>query len=118
MKKFLTVVAVLFSLPVAAEDYSTYKELYMANQAGGVVALTVEPCGIKEALDKKFESRAYATEANGTKHEGCWIAPDISDAPNHPGVKIIPIVNVWFEGVIVPFDQSLFAPITKIEGGT
>lgn len=110
MKKFLSVVAVMFSLPVAAADYSTYKELYMANQAGGVVALTVEPCAIGPAKLKKFESRAYATEANGTIHEGCWIAPDISDAPNHPSVKIIPIVNVWFNGVIVPYEQNLFSP--------
>lgn len=117
MKNFLTVVAVLFSLPVAAEDYSTYKELYMANQAGGVVALTVEPCAIESAKAKHFDSRAYATEADGTRHEGCWIAPDISEAPNHPSIKIIPIVNVWFDGIIVPFEQSLFAPITKIEGG-
>lgn len=117
MKNFLTVVAVMFSLPVAAEDYSSHNELYMANQAGGVVALTVEPCTINEARLKKFEGRAYATEADGTRHEGCWIAPDIGEAPNHPSVKIIPIVNVWFGGVIVPYEQNLFAPITKMEGG-
>lgn len=117
MNKFLTVVAVLFSLPVAAADYSTHKELYMANQAGGVVALTVEPCTITQAKNKHFEMRAYATEADGTIHEGCWVAPDISEAPNHPSIKIIPIVNVWFDDVIVPFDQELFAPITKIDGG-
>lgn len=117
MKKFLTVVAVLISLPVAAENYSSHTELYMANQAGGVVALTVEPCAVELAKIKHFEMRAYATEANGTKHEGCWISPDISEAPNHPSIKIIPIVNVWFDGVIVPFEQNLFAPISKIEGG-
>lgn len=117
MKNILALVAVLFSLPATAEDYSSHKELFMANQAGGVVALTVEPCAIEIAKSKKFEGRAYATEADGTIHEGCWIAPDISEAPDYPGVKIIPIVNVWFEGVIVPYEQNLFAPITKIEGG-
>lgn len=117
MKKILALVAVLSITPATAEDYSQFKELFMANQAGGVVALTVEPCAIDAAKNKKFESRAYATEADGTKHEGCWIAPDISEAPNHPGVKIIPIVNVWFDGIIVPFEQSLFAPISKMEGG-
>jgi len=117
MKYILALVAVLSSLPATAEDYSNHKELFMANQAGGVVALAVEPCTIEQAKLKKFEGRAYATEANGTKHEGCWIAPDISEAPNVPNVKIIPIVNVWFEGVIVPYEQNLFVPIAKLEGG-
>ncbi|MEN6294314.1 MAG: hypothetical protein ABFD07_20160 [Methanobacterium sp.] len=117
MKKFLTVVAVLISLPVAAEDYSSHDELFMANQAGGVVALTVEPCAVETAKIKHFDMRAYATEADGTRHEGCWMAPDISEAPNHPSVKIIPIVNVWFDGIIVPFEQGLFAPMIKVNGG-
>ncbi len=117
MKKFLILMAVLVSFPAIAEDYSLYKELFFANQAGGAVVLTVEPCAIVEAKTKGFDSRTYATEANGTKHEGCWVAPDISDAPQYPGVKIIPIVNVWYDGVIVPFEQSLFAPIEKLKGG-
>lgn len=117
MKKILALVAALFITPATAEDYSSHKELFMSNQAGGVIALTVEPCAIEIAKNKKFESRAYATEANGTIHEGCWSAPDISEAPNHPNIKIIPIVNIWFDGVIVPFEQGLFAPISKIEGG-
>lgn len=115
MKQVLALVAALFITPATAEDYSQYKELFLVNQAGGVIALTVEPCQIPEA--KGFDSRAYATEGNGTKHEGCWMAPDISDAPNYPGVKIIPIVNVWFDGVIVPLEQGLFAPIAKLDGG-
>lgn len=117
MKKFLVVMAVLFSYPAIAEDYSTYKELFFTNQQGGAVVLTVEPCEIIAAKAKGFESRTYATEADGTKHEGCWMAPDISDAPQYPGVKIIPIVNVWYDGEVIPFAQSLFKPIEKLNGG-
>lgn len=117
MKKFLVLIAVLFSYPAIAEDYSQYKELFFTNQAGGAVVLTVEPCEISEAKLKGFDSRSYATEADGTKHEGCWVAPDISDAPQYPGVKIIPIVNVWYDGDIIPFEQRLFSPINKLEGG-
>lgn len=114
MKKFL-ILMMLLSVPAYAEDYSRHQEIYFVNQAGGVVALTVEPCTIELAKVKGFDSRTYATESNGTKHEGCWVAPDISDAPQYPGVKIIPIVNVWYDGVITPFEQSLFKPVEKQE---
>lgn len=117
MKYILALVAALFITFATAEDYSKHKELFMANQAGGIVALTVEPCAIAAAKAKKFENRAYATEGNGTLHEGCWMAPDTSEAPDYPGMRIIPIVNVWFDDTIVPFDQKLFAPISKMEGG-
>lgn len=117
MKSILALVAALSITPATAEDYSNHHELFMSNQAGGVVALTDEPCAINAAQSKKFENRAYATEADGTLHEGCWIAPDISEAPNHPSIKIIPIVNVWFDGIVVPFEQGLFSPISKVVGG-
>ena len=78
MKRYLAVVAVLFSLSATAEDYSSYKELYMKNESGGVVALTLEPCQISEAVKAGMIDRAYATEGNGTKHEGCWISPEIN----------------------------------------
>jgi hypothetical protein len=109
------VLALLMVAGVAqAEDYSRATELMFINQSGGVVALTVEPCAIPEA--KGFENRSYATEANGTKHEGCWTAPDTSEAPSGADFKIVPIVNVWYDGVITAFPQTMFAPLDKQKG--
>ena len=110
MKKLLALVAVLFSLPAISADYSKYKELYMANEAGGDVVLTLEPCTIADAKKQGFESRSYATEGNGTVHEGCWSAPGIEGAPAVAGVTIIPIVNVYYDGIILPFPQDMFGP--------
>ena len=98
-----------------AADYSAAKELYTANEAGGVIALTLEPCAIKDAASRGFENRAYATEGNGTKHEGCWIAPSLNGAPIVPEVKIIPLVNVYFDGITLPFPQDIFTPDGKVE---
>lgn len=111
MKLILALVAALLSLPATAADYSEHKELFMANQAGGDVVLTLEPCAIEEAKRLGFENRTYATVAGGkTVEEGCWIAPGIDGAPNVPGVTIIPIVNVWYGGIILPFEQHQFEP--------
>ena len=95
-----------------AEDYSTYKELFFINQAGGAVVLVAEECIIPGAKAKGFEGQAYATEKDGTRHEGCWSMPDTSEAPKHPSIKIIPIVNMYFDGEIVSFPQHLFKPLT------
>ena len=111
MKKILALVAALISLPATAADYSEHKELYMANQAGGDIVLTLEPCAIEEAKKLGFTSRTYATVAGGKiMEEGCWLSPDISEAPQIQGVKIIPIVNVWYDGLILPFEQNMFGP--------
>ena len=111
MKSILALVAVLFSLPAISADYSTHKELYMANQAGGDVVLTLEPCAFEKAKKLGFENRSYATVAGGKIiEEGCWLSPGIEDAPNVPGVTIIPIVNLWYDGLILPFEQSQFGP--------
>lgn len=111
MKLILALVAALSSLTATAADYSEHKELFMANQAGGDVVLTLEPCAIEEAKKLGFENRTYATVAGGkTVEEGCWLAPSINGAPNVPGMTIIPIVNVWYGGIILPFEQNLFEP--------
>lgn len=111
MKLILALVAALLSLPATAADYSEHKELYMANQAGGDVVLTLEPCAIEEAKRLGFGNRTYATVAGGKiQEEGCWIAPSVSGAPNIPGVTIIPLVNVWYSGIILPFEQNMFEP--------
>ena len=113
MIKQLAVLLVLFSANLFAADYSKSKELYMPNESGGYVVLTVEPCQIAEAKKQGFESRAYATETDSEQpatHEGCWNSPDTSAAPKAPGVTIIPLVNLWFDGDIVTFPQNLFGP--------
>lgn len=120
IKKFgiaIVLVILVFSLiglfqAAKAEDYSTYKELFFINQAGGAVVVVAEPCTIPEAIAKGFEGKAYATEKDGTRHDGCWSMPDTSEAPNHPSIKIIPIVNMYFEGEIASFPQNYFAPLT------
>lgn len=113
MIKQLAVILLLFSTSLSATDYSTSKELYMPNESGGYVILTVEPCTIPEANKSGFESRAYATESDSESpitHEGCWTSPDTSEAPKIRGVKIIPLVNLWFDGDTVTFPQNLFGP--------
>lgn len=111
MKLILALVAALISLPAISADYSEHKELYMANQAGGDIVLTLEPCAFEEAKKLGFTNRSYATVAGGkTMEEGCWLAPGIEGAPNVPGVTIIPIVNVWYDGLILPFEQNQFSP--------
>lgn len=103
----------LVALSAQAQDYSSYKELYMKNESGGVVALTLEPCQFPEAVKKGYIDRAYATEGNGTKHEGCWVSPEINpeEIPAVDAhVKIIPLVNLWFDGESVIYPQSYFKP--------
>ena len=112
MKKLLALVAVFLSLPATSADYSKHKELYMANQAGGDIVLTLEPCAFEAARKLGFENRSYATVAGGKiMEEGCWLAPSIAEAPQIEGVKIIPIVNVWYDGLILPFEQNMFGPV-------
>jgi hypothetical protein len=109
MKKIA--VALLFvSLSVNAE----VSEMYMANEAGGYVVLTVQECAFEEQK-KIYPNRAYATENDGEIiHEGCWNSPSIDDAPKHPSVKIIPVVNTWWEtGDKAMFLTSNFGPEKK-----
>lgn len=114
--KQLAVLSLLFSTSLLAADYSKSKELYMPNESGGYVVLTVEPCKFSEAAKLGYNSRAYATESDTDKpatHEGCWTSPDTADAPKLKGVKIIPLVNLWFDGELVTFPQNLFGPERK-----
>ena len=92
------------------------KEMYMPNDADGFVVLTVEPCQFPSADKQGFHYRAYATEVSGAvtnQHEGCWNSPDVKDAPQMPGVKIIPLVNTWWNGDVVTYQQSQFGPEKK-----
>jgi hypothetical protein len=113
MKTQLAALTLLFSTSLLAADYSKSKELYMPNESGGYVVLTLEECKFPNSKKQGFNSRAYATETDSetpVTHEGCWYSPDTSDAPKHPGIKIIPLVNLWFDGDTVTFPQSMFGP--------
>lgn len=113
MLKQLAVLLLLSSSLALAQDYSKSKELYMPNESGGYVVLTLEPCKFPEATKLGFDSRAYATEsdsANPVTHEGCWNSPDTAEAPRVKGMTIIPLVNLWFEGETVTFPQTMFGP--------
>ena len=115
------ILIVLFFLAIGfikeanASDYSDANELFILNQAGGVIAVSKELCDIPQAKAKGFEFKGYATEKDGTRHEGCWAAPDISDAPKTPGVRIIPIVNMYFDGEIIMLPQHQFKPLKELE---
>lgn len=111
--KQLAVLLLLFSANLLAADYSKSKELYMPNESGGYIILTLEECKFPEAKAMGFDSRAYATETDSEQpatHEGCWNSPDTGEAPKVPGVTIIPLVNLWFDGDIVFYPQNLFGP--------
>lgn len=102
-------VLILFAVSVAhAQEVVEIKEMALANSASGFVVLTRDKCSLK--APDIFTHRAYATEGNGTVHEGCWMAPTIEDAPQVEGMKIIPIVNTWWDGEIQMYLQSDFSP--------
>jgi hypothetical protein len=110
MKQFVAVLTVFISLNAWAQ------EKYMPNEAGGFLVLTDEACKFPEAVKQGYKWRAYATESDSEKpatHEGCWDSPSTVDAPKLQGVKIIPLVNVWFDGDQVTFPQTMFGDEKK-----
>ena len=116
MLKQLAALTLLFSIDLSAADYSKSKELYMPNEAGGYIVLTLEDCKFPEAVKQGFDHRAYATESDSEKpatHEGCWDSPSTADAPKLQGIKIIPLVNLWFDGDTATFPQTMFGPEKK-----
>jgi hypothetical protein len=88
----------------------------MPNESGGYIILTTDVCPNKDAVKLGYNYRAYATESDSEKpatHEGCWDSPSVADAPKLQGVRIIPLVNLWFDGDMVTFPQTLFTPEKK-----
>jgi hypothetical protein len=106
----IAILALLVSLSASAEEV---KEMYMPNDAGGFVTLTLETC-LYDSIKKDYPYRAFATEdaAGEIIHEGCWISPSIEDAPKT--MKIIPVVNTWWvDGGQVTFLSTQFGPERK-----
>jgi hypothetical protein len=79
MRKILLLLVATFIQTAVAADLP--KEMYMPNDAGGFVVLTLEPCAF-ESVSKEYPYKAYATESSdAVYHEGCWDSPDTSDVP-------------------------------------
>ena len=109
LQKQLAVLFLLLSNLALAQDLP--KELYMPNESGGYIVLTTDACPTAEVAKKGYKYRAYATESDSEKpatHEGCWDSPSVADAPRMEGVKIIPLVNLWFDGDMATFPQTMF----------
>jgi len=114
LQKQLAVLFLLLSNLALAQDLP--KELYMPNESGGYIVLTTDACPTAEVAKKGYKYRAYATESDSEKpatHEGCWDSPSVADAPRMEGVKIIPLVNLWFDGDMATFPQTMFGPEKK-----
>ena len=114
LQKQLAVLLLLLSNFALAQDLP--KELYMPNESGGYIVLTTDACPTAEVAKKGYKYRAYATESDSEKpatHEGCWDSPSVADAPRMEGVKIIPLVNLWFDGDMATFPQTMFGPEKK-----
>jgi hypothetical protein len=118
----IATLALLISLSANAEEP---KEMYMPNDAGGFVVLTVEACKFKQVA-KDYPYRAYATESSdAVNHEGCWDSPDTSGVPTQimsksegagepPTIHVIQMVNTWWEeGGKATFMQRNFRPEKK-----
>jgi hypothetical protein len=90
MLKPILAILLLLSSPFALAE----PKVCLPNDANGMIVLTHEACtSDKPLLVDTFPYRAYATEGNGTIHEGCFEIPSIEEAKPQPGTKIIPIVN-------------------------
>ena len=85
----------LFFTTLALAEIPT--EMYMPTEAGGFITLTLEDCKFPQAVNLGLLHRATSSEPNGILHEGCWNSPSIEEAPKHPGIRIIPVVNTWWE---------------------
>jgi len=87
-------------------------QVCLANDAGGIIALTHEPCRGEKVNTKLFPFHAYATEASGTIHQGCYDIPSVEDAKPSKGTKIIPLVNfVDVEDLqVITFKAEWFTP--------
>jgi hypothetical protein len=121
--KIVAVIALLVVSLSARADLP--KEMYMANDAGGFVVLTVEPCAFAN-VSKEYPYKAYATESSdAVYHAGCWTSPDTSEVPTElysksegagtpPTIRVIRMVNTWWEeGATATFLQSNFTPEKK-----
>lgn len=104
---------VLLASCFALQSEELPKELYMPNDAGGFIVVTVEDCSI-ERVKETFPNRAYATEVleDGSEviHEGCW--ESAKDMPNDP--RFFNVFNIFFEpNIVATYPHYDFSPEKK-----
>ena len=95
----------LFTASAVAED----SKVCLPNEAGGLIVLTHVQCELP-IVSNSFPYYAYATESDGTLHEGCFDIPSIADAQQSPGIRIIPVVNFIDanDGEVITFHAEWF----------
>lgn len=104
--RYLMAALLLWTVAAQADD-DQIDELFLKNQDGGELVITVKDCHNAEWAKLGYENYAYATEGNGTKHEGCWVRPPLVDAPKNA----FGIVNTIWEGNYrVEYPDKLFYP--------
>ena len=105
---FIVLLASCFVFNSKAEELP--KELYMPNDAGGFVVITVEESNIEYAKEK-FPYRAYANEVTDDGeiiHEGCWMTEAV------PSSRYIPLFNIFFEpNIVATYPHKDFTPEKK-----
>ena len=108
MKIQMFLVALLLALDSLAQEPAF--EVYTPNDAGGYITLTHEPCKIDQ-YKKTYPYRGYATTSNPNDlYEGCYLVPDISEAPQIPGYKVFPLVNfIDTDGIRVEYPLEIFS---------
>jgi len=109
MKSFLVLLALLIAVPALADEP---KEMYMPNDAGGFLTLTLEECTLAGADKISYPYRAYATESSELAiHEGCWIR--YTDNSGYATFAESMVNTWWGPGLMANFRQKLFGPEKK-----
>lgn len=106
MKISLFIVSILLATDCISEEL----KVYTPNEAGGHIVLTQETCQIEKYKDL-YPYRGYATTSNPNDlYEGCYLVPDISEAPQLEGMRIIPLVNfIDTDGIRLEYPLEIFA---------
>ena len=105
----IATLALLVSLSAMADEP---KEMYMPNDAGGFLVLTLEPCQLAGANKVEYPNRAYATESSDLAvHEGCWIR--YTDNSGYAEFAESMVNTWWGPGLMANFRQKLFGPEKK-----
>ena len=101
----LAVLSLLVAFSAHAEEPT---EMYMPNDSGGFLVLTLEPCAFKEK-EVDYPNRAYATESSElVKHEGCWVR--YTDDSGYATFAESMVNTWWGPGLMANFRQKLFSP--------
>lgn len=104
MRKFLIALSLWTGVAVSAD---LVDELVLKNESGGEIVITVKDCPNLTWVKQGFVNYAWATEGNGTKHEGCWVRPSLENAP----ANAFGIVNtIWEDDVRMEYPDYMFKP--------